>query len=175
MPVFSEYTISLKLHHPDQDPAALTEIFGWAAKPAWVAGTPRHDAAGRPLEGIFKSSYAAIGFRHPKVTGVPDAVCGLLSVLEQQRRVVRRWVRSGGRLELWVSVYVVAPAGDTLQSDSLRRCAALGVDLCLLVSPFRMPEYLNEKANAIRRPADLAGRILHGKVSTSRQRKARTA
>ena len=153
MPEFTEYTIGLKQHHPAKDPAALTEVFGWSVKPAWVAGAPRRGVDGRSLEGVNRSSYAAVGFRRPRGTGVPDAIGQLLSVLEQQRRAVRRWVRSGGRVELWVSLYVVAPGGDTLPSDSLRRCAALGVDLCLLVSPFRMPEYLEEKANAIRRPA----------------------
>lgn len=176
MPEFSDYTISLKLHHPSQDPSVLTEVFGWSAKPTWIAGAPRHDAAGRPLDGVYKASYAAVGFRHPRGTGLPDSVSALLAVLEGQRQVVKRWIGSGGRVELWLSVYVLAPAGDTLLSESLGRCAALGVDLCLLVSPCRMPEYLNDRANAIRAPAEVPQRKATGRASSkSRRRKARTA
>ena len=150
MPAFREYDISFRAHHPSADPAQLAGAFRWIPKRSWRAGRRRTTGSGRSLPGYYKTSYVTSALSSPRFLPLPEFVNRILDHLERQSGLLQRWKESGGTLDLWIGLYLTKPAGDTLEAATVARCAERGLDLCILISPFRMPVYEGETRNVLK-------------------------
>ncbi|HEY8508676.1 MAG TPA: DUF4279 domain-containing protein, partial [Steroidobacteraceae bacterium] len=52
-----EFTIALRLRHPDIDPAEITRQLGLQPQAAWRAGEVRRDTSGEELDGTYRETY----------------------------------------------------------------------------------------------------------------------
>jgi hypothetical protein len=52
-----EFTISLRIRHPDIDPSLISEQLGVEPQHTWRAGEARRDATGDELRGVYRESY----------------------------------------------------------------------------------------------------------------------
>ena len=52
-----EFTMSLRIRHPDVEPADITSALGIEPEHSWRAGEPRRNASGQALEGAYRESY----------------------------------------------------------------------------------------------------------------------
>ncbi len=52
-----EFTISLRIRHPNIAPGEITRNLGMEPLHAWRAGDPRRDAAGDEISGTYRESY----------------------------------------------------------------------------------------------------------------------
>jgi hypothetical protein len=123
----SDYSVVLRLRHPDIDPAAITQCLGIAPQYAWRAGEPRRLETGEAGEGVYRESCwvaevstpsllttlveAVVARRDPRVVGAPPAVAQpqteLFLVLAKMKRKAAFWqefAANGGTIDCLIQV-----------------------------------------------------------------------
>jgi hypothetical protein len=52
-----DYSVTLRIRHPNIDPRELTDRLGIYPQHSWKAGDPRRSAAGDPIDGTYRETY----------------------------------------------------------------------------------------------------------------------
>ena len=152
MPAEWEYSVAFRVNHPSADSAAIAKSLGWKARWAWRAGEPRRDGAGRPLPGNYKNSYCTFSIRTSRRVPLAELFRRALYHLAEHRALLSELVATGGRLEFFTGIYVTKGTGDDIDHSILLRCGELGINLALLVSPFKMPDRDQKSVNVLPAP-----------------------
>lgn len=135
-----EFTINLRIRHPEIDPARITLRLGIEPQAAWKKGDARLNADGKPLQGTHRESYwTGRLMSAPKLSAEHSSVeAELRKILTQLRKSQEFFLelRSGGAIcELHVSLFARHEFRVDLSSSSLELLGRLGLAVALEVHP----------------------------------------
>jgi hypothetical protein len=135
-----EFTISLRMRHPDIDPARITSALGLQPQHSWRAGEVRRDSEGDPLTGNYRESYWMCGLMpDPKVAteniGVESELMQVLSSLHNSLDFLKSLNTSGGAVEVHVSVFAREAFRLELLAGMVSMLGQVGLGLIIEVQP----------------------------------------
>jgi hypothetical protein len=147
-----EFTISLRIRHPNIGPSKITEMLGIEPQHTWKAGDRRRDPAGGDSAGVYRESYwmgrlmdkPQLSSRQVSVESV------LLQTLTQLRRAqsfLEQLSADGGVAELSISLFARENFRLELSSDSLASLGRLHLSVALEVQPHAPFDALAPPAN----------------------------
>jgi hypothetical protein len=126
------YDISLRIWHPQMDPARITATLGLEPRVARSAGSPRPSDGGGAA---YESSY----WTAPLIS---DQSLDLARFIADQTRRLTAHVdflgeikRTGGRIEFFIGWFVDGNVGEVFESALLAQLGALGIDLAFDIYP----------------------------------------
>lgn len=135
-----EFTMSLRIRHPDIDPALITRTLGLQPQHTWRAGDERMGSAGGALNGTYRESYWVCGLMsQPKLSteqvGVESELQYALSTLRRSFDFLQSLQEGGGATEVYVSIF----AREEFRIDLLAEVSALlgrlGITIAIEVKP----------------------------------------
>jgi hypothetical protein len=105
-----EFTISLRIRHPNIDPSSITEQLGIEPQHAWRAGDARRDSSGDGVKGVYRESYwMGRLMDEPQVSSgrlsVESLLARLLPQLRRAQCLLDRLAGEAGVAELHVSLF----------------------------------------------------------------------
>ena len=123
------WRISLRIWHPDAEPALFDDAVGMKSSHAWRAGDARQTQTGAPLSGKHAKSYAT----YPLAEGEGSLAAGLLDVLDRIEPRSQRLLALDAELELFVGwmFHHVGNSGDVFLPTLLERMARMRLALSL--------------------------------------------
>ncbi len=128
------YEVSLRVRHPNLDPAVLTETLHLAPLHSWKAGDPRRSATGAVLGGEHRDSY----WSAPLPGDAAGAIAGFplelfmtqqLLQLSRQREFLSRIQAESGQVSLLIEISRVENAVLTLGTGISRKLADLNIEV----------------------------------------------
>ncbi len=133
-----EFTVSLRIRHPDIEPAQITQALGIEPQHTWKAGDTRRGPTGESLEGTYRESYwMARLMDEPQLSSELVSVEGvLLQTLTQLGRsqdFLSRLSEGGGVAELYISMFARKHFRLELSSQSLALLGRLGLGIAIEV------------------------------------------
>jgi len=139
-----EFTITLRMRHPDIDPARISVALAIDPQAAWKKGDLRSGAQGEPLQGTHRESYwTGRLMPAPQLSSEYSSVeAELLKILAQLRKSHEffQQMRSDGAIsELHVSLFARQEFRLDLSASSLELLGRLGLAVALEVHP-HVPE-----------------------------------
>jgi len=127
------YAVSLRVRHPNLDPAVLTETLHFAPLHSWKAGDPRRSATGAVLGGEHRDSYwsAPLPGDASGVAGFPLELFMAQQLLQltRHREFLSRIQAENGQVSLLVEVSPVENAVLTLSTGISRKLADLNIEV----------------------------------------------
>lgn len=135
-----EFTMSLRIRHPDIDPDVITQTLGLHPQHTWRAGDERKSSAGDVLDGTYHESYWVCALMpQPKLSteqvGLESELQQVLSVLRRSADFLQSLQQGGGAIEVYVSIF----AREEFRIDLLAEVAALlgrlGITMAIEVKP----------------------------------------
>ena len=140
-----EFTISLRLRHPDIDPTRITQTLGIEPQHTWKAGDPRRDPAGEALEGVYRESYwMGRLMDEPQLSSarlsVESVLLQRLANLRRSHDFLEQLHAEGGVAELHVSLYAREAFRLELSEESLGLLGRLRLAVALDVHPRPSPD-----------------------------------
>ncbi len=138
------YTVSLRVWHPNLDPAEITSALALSPSRTWKAGERRTSPKGQLLEGIWDRSYwcssVLLGPAHAVDEPLERALARLTLRLNDARAFLLRVRAEGGVAEYYVGVHAPESFGYTFGPELLNGCAELGLALSVEVYPVPQSE-----------------------------------
>lgn len=133
-----EFTISLRLRHPNIDPARITQTLGIEPQHTWRAGDPRLGPAGGALEGVYRESYwMGRLMEEPQLSSerlsVESVLLQTLAHLRRSQNFLEQLDAEGGVAELHISMFTRADFRLELSAPSLMLLGRLGLAVALEV------------------------------------------
>jgi hypothetical protein len=134
------YSISLRLCHPNIDPAEITRFLALEPKYAWKAGNPRQTPKGTPLEGVYRESFWTSnliphGEEPSEETLLEEYLDHFAKQLAPSRDFFARVRSEGGRAELFIGTYGGRNFGFEFPPSLLNTIADIGLSLSFDVYP----------------------------------------
>lgn len=135
-----EFTMSLRIRHPDMDPDLITRTLGLQPQHTWRAGEERKSSAGDVLNGTYRESYWVCGLMpQPKLStgqvGVESELQHALSTLRRSFDFLQSLQESGGTTEVYINIF----AREEFRIDLLAEVSAvlgrLGITMAIEVKP----------------------------------------
>jgi hypothetical protein len=135
-----EFTISLRLRHPDIDPARITGTLGIEPQHTWKVGDARRDPAGTALEGVYRESYwVAQLMEQPQLASarvsVESVLLQTLAHLRRSQSFLAQLHAEGGVAELHISLFARTDFRLELSAQSLALLGHLGLAVALDIHP----------------------------------------
>jgi len=135
-----EFTMTLRIRHPDIDPARITAMLGIDPQASWRKGDTRVGAEGKPLQGTHRESYwTGRLMPNPQLSSAYSSVeAELLKILAQLRKSHEFLLelRSHGAVsELHVSLFARQEFRLDLSPSTLELLGRLGLAVALEVHP----------------------------------------
>jgi Domain of unknown function (DUF4279) len=133
-----DYSLSLRLRHPNLAAAEITAALGMEPSRDWDAGKPRARPTGAPLEGRNESTYwtcrVSQGRAGPDKSFAAELEAAI-GRIERKGEFLRAFVRSGGSVGLFIGWFGDGNIGVVLPPVLLARIAALEAALELDIYP----------------------------------------
>lgn len=131
-----EFTISLRLRHPDIDPARITRTLGIEPQHTWKVGDARRDPAGTALEGAYRESYwVAQLMEQPQLASarvsVESVLLQTLAHLRRSQSFLAQLDAEGGVAELYISLFARTDFRLELSAQSQALLGHLGLAFAL--------------------------------------------
>lgn len=127
------YSMSLRVRHPDLDPAVLTKTLHLEPLHSWRAGEPRRAVSGSILGGEHRETYWSAPLPGQAVGAAGFALELFLSQqlvqLNRHREFLGRLQNEGGQISLLVEIPRVENAVLTLSPNVSRKLADLNIEL----------------------------------------------
>jgi hypothetical protein len=135
-----EFTMSLRIRHPNVDPDEITRALGIEPQHTWRAGEPRRDPGGGALEGAYRESYwMGRLMAEPELSsdhvGVESEVLRTLAQLRKSFNFLETLKAEGGVAELLVSIFAREEFRLEFLPESLGLLGRLGLTVALEVTP----------------------------------------
>lgn len=131
------YSISLRVTHPNIDPDEITKELGIEPFRKWMAGERRMTPKGTLLEGLNSESYWASDM-HPETNRllsidvyIEDYLIQLNNKLNRHKEYFTRLLASGGCVEYFVGWFAADNVGLTLSRELMKQTAELGIEIGL--------------------------------------------
>ena len=127
------YAVSLRVRHPELDPAILTDTLKLAPAHSWKAGAPRQSQSGTAAGGQYRDSYWSAPLPGQMVGGASLALeifmAQQLLHLGRHRDFFGELQAQGGEVSLLVEIGPIANTVLTLSSTVARRLADLNIEV----------------------------------------------
>jgi hypothetical protein len=135
-----EFTMSLRIRHPDMDPAVITRTLGLQPQHAWRAGTERKSSAGDSVNGTNRDSYWMCGLMaEPKLAseqvGVESELQQALGTLRRSFEFLQSLQANGGTTEVYVSIFAREEFRIELLAEVAALLGRLGITMAIEVKP----------------------------------------
>ena len=135
-----EFTMSLRIRHPDIDPERITQRLGLQPQHCWRAGEERRGSSGEFLTGTYRESYWVCELMpDPQLatesTGVESELMQVMSKLHESLDFLKSIRASGGAGEVHVSVFAREPFRIELLAEIASMLGQAGIGLTLEVQP----------------------------------------
>ncbi len=126
------YIVALRIFHPEMDPAVITESLGMKPSRSWKVGEVRTSISGELLGGHNAESFWCTTLEESADSDLGAFLIRATERLKLHRQFFRKVRSTGGRLDLYVSLYPGGCIfGVTFTSDLMHALGLLGVDLGL--------------------------------------------
>jgi hypothetical protein len=131
-----DFTVMLRIRHPNIDPAEITQTLGLVPQHSWRAGETRRTAQGAPLEGAYRESFWTAEFQELEsgLKGVREIEAVLMTAVVQLRRsqaFLSKLHSESGTVELSVEIMGSRDFTLTLSPQLVSLLARAGVSLVL--------------------------------------------
>lgn len=135
-----EFTVSLRIRHPNIDPSSITDTLGIVPQHTWKAGDARHEGSSGERAGVYRESYwMGRLMDDPQLSsGQVSVETVLLQTLTHLRRsqvFLEQLSTDGGMAELSISLFARENFRLELSSDSLALLGRLRLSVALDVQP----------------------------------------
>lgn len=135
-----EFTMSLRIRHPDVEPADITSALGIEPEHSWRAGEPRRNASGQALEGAYRESYwMGRLMAEPRLASddvsVESEVLRTLAQLRKSFTFLSGLKLEGAVTELLVSIFVRGDFRLEFLPESLALLGRLGFTVSFDIQP----------------------------------------
>lgn len=135
-----EFTMSLRVRHPDIDPALITQNLGLAPQHSWRAGEDRKSATGDCAGGNYRESYWVCALMpEPKLSselvGAESELQQVLGTLRRSFDFLQSLQASGGTTEVHVSIFAREEFRIELPADVSSLLGRLGITMTVEVKP----------------------------------------
>ena len=135
-----EFTMSLRIRHPDIDPALITSTLGLEPQHSWRAGAERKSSSGDPLDGSYRESYWTCALMaHPKLStaqiSVESELRQTLGTLRRSFDFLQSLQDSGGTTEVYVSIFAREEFRIELLADVAALLGRMGITMAIEVKP----------------------------------------
>jgi hypothetical protein len=135
-----EFTISLRIRHPNIAPAVITRNLGMEPLHAWRAGDPRLDAEGGEISGAYRDSYWMA-----RLMAKPELAADRVSVESEVLRTLAQLRRAfgflvtlkaeGGAAELHISIFAREEFHLEFLPETLSLLGRIGLTVAVEVKP----------------------------------------
>jgi hypothetical protein len=125
--------VSLRVWHPTESLAFLSDVLGLEPFRTWMVGTPSQTPGGNAAGGTNDESYWVSRLEFDPRTGFSNELTRAVDLLAQAEIAVRTLAATGGRIEIFVALTGWINNGDSMSPALLRRIADLGVTLTIEV------------------------------------------
>ena len=133
------FVISLRAKHPKDDLSFMSELFEKQPKVSWVAGDERKTPKGTPIGGSRTNSYWVARLTEEETDSetwqLEDYLEKIYKEISPKLDSLVSFLESGGRLELYVSLFGARNFGLVLSPDLLSRLGTAKVELQLDIYP----------------------------------------
>ncbi|PUB77184.1 MAG: hypothetical protein DBO99_10545 [gamma proteobacterium symbiont of Ctena orbiculata] len=133
------FMISLRAKHPKEDLAFMDRLFAKRPQASWVAGEERITPRGTSIGGKRSNSYWVSRLTeeeiHSDTWQLEDYLEKTYKEVIPKIESLEAFLDSGGRLELYVSLYGSRNYGLVLNPGLLARLGAAGIELQLDIHP----------------------------------------
>jgi hypothetical protein len=135
-----EFTVSLRIRHPNIEPSRITETLGIQPQHTWKAGERRRDPACGDRTGAYRESYwMGRLMDEPQLssreTSVESVLLQTLTQLRRSQPFLEQLNADGGAAELSVSLLAHEDFRLELSADSMALLGRLGLSVALDVQP----------------------------------------
>ena len=135
-----EFTMSLRIRHPNVDPVEITRTLGIEPQHTWRAGDVRRDAEGGALGGEYRESFwMGRLMAQPKLAseriGVESELTQTLAQLRKSQDFLQLLKEQGGVAELHVSIFAREEFRLEFFPESLAMLGRLGLAIAVEVKP----------------------------------------
>jgi hypothetical protein len=135
-----EFTITLRIRHPDIDPTRITAALGIEPQATWMKGDPRLGPADEPLQGAHRDSYwtgrlMAVPQLSSEYSSVEVELLKILAQLRKSSEFLLELRAAGATSELDVSLFARQEFRLDLSSSTLELLGRLGLAVALEVHP----------------------------------------
>ncbi|WAT14749.1 hypothetical protein [Xanthomonas fragariae] len=122
------YRISLRIWHPTSSSKLIIDKVGLNPKFSQDVGERRKNPNGSELDGFYKESYCTFVILE-KVPGYfLDGVNSALPLLREKRAHFSQIRREGGRLDLFVGVFIESSSGFVLKTVEMNALVELEIE-----------------------------------------------
>ena len=143
-----EFNLSFRVTHQTRDLSdlyqKLTDIPAFIPGRTWKAGDERLTQQGKKLEGHYKESYCYFSvFAAPQKTEVEYPAAVIERIVEQLlpfKSDLQDHIKSGGELEVFVSLYVNSNSAEVFRPELMRKLADFGIQLSIDIYPDDIPK-----------------------------------
>ncbi len=123
------YTVSLRVWHPTAPSQSIIEQIGLEARFPQSVGEQRKNPNGQALEGFYKETYCSFTLAEKKAGYFVDGLNDFLPFLLERRAYFKKVRSDGGRLDLFVGVFIEASSGFVLTATEMHTFTELEIDL----------------------------------------------
>ena len=129
-----DFTVMLRIRHPNIDPGEITRKLGLLPQHSWMAGEARRTAQGAPLEGAYRESFWTAEFEDlgtglKSVLEIEGVLMAAIVQLRRSQAFLSKLQAESGTVEL--SVETIGDFNLTLSPQLLTLLAKAGVALVL--------------------------------------------
>jgi hypothetical protein len=124
-----------RIYHPKIDLDKVADQLGLVPKTKWRAGSPRKTPKGRLLSGVYGSSYCSIPLSPDRNMGLVEFLDSFARRLEAHKRILSPLCKTGGKLEINISMFVTKNSGEVFGWNVLATLSKLKISLALDIYP----------------------------------------
>jgi hypothetical protein len=135
-----EFTIALRIRHPNIEPTEVTRNLGIEPLHAWRAGEPRRDVGGTEISGSYRESYWMA-----RLMAKPELAADRVSVESEVLRTLAQLRRAfgflvtlkaeGGAADLHVNIFAREEFNLEFLPETLSLLGRLGLTVAIEVKP----------------------------------------
>ena len=135
-----EFMMSLRIRHPDIDPAVITRALGIEPQHTWSVGDQRRDSMGADLVGAHRESYwMGRLMMQPELArdrvDVESEILRTIGTLRRSFDFLERLKNEGGSAELHITLYAREDFRLEFLAESLSLLGRMGLSIALDVKP----------------------------------------
>jgi hypothetical protein len=128
--VTQRYEVSLRVWHPNLDPAQISIALSLMPRVSWAAGSPKA-RSGQTVGAVETFTYWSAVLEHDASIQLVDLLDEATRGLEARSEFLESVNSTGGRVQYFIGWFIDRSSGELLPYSLLRRLGALKIDLAL--------------------------------------------
>lgn len=128
-----KYQVSLRFHHPEMAPDYICNVLGLKAMFKWKAGDKRITPQGKPLSGVYETTYCCFDLEHSPDILLADFLKQYNKKLYKHKSFLESVRSTGGDFGYYIGWFSGNMSGEIFDLELLKQLTELGIDLALSV------------------------------------------